>query len=74
MVLLRSSITRQFCTTTEPSGILRMGGVGSCDVMFEVYHLRSLAKSWSASPDSEVGVNGSSLTWLLREVFTGDLT
>lgn len=36
-----------------------------------VYHLRSLAKSWSASPDSEVGVNGSSLTWLLREVFTG---
>eukprot|EP00434_Breviolum_minutum_P038655 symbB.v1.2.034296.t1/scaffold4400.1/size40136/1 len=36
-----------------------------------VYHLRSLAKSWKNPPDSEVAVNGSSLTWLLREVFTG---
>lgn len=37
----------------------------------QVYHLRSLAKSWKNPPDSEVAVNGSSLTWLLREVFTG---
>ena len=68
MVLLRSSVTRQFCTTAEDS----WASLGS--LAHEVYHLRSLAKSWSASPDSEVGVNGSSLTWLLREVFTGDLT
>ena len=37
----------------------------------QVYHLRSLAKSWKNPPDSEVAVNGSSLTWLLREIFTG---
>ncbi|CAJ1373862.1 unnamed protein product [Effrenium voratum] len=34
-----------------------------------VYHMRSLAKSWK--PGEACEVHGSSLTWLLREVFTG---
>lgn len=36
-----------------------------------VYHMRSLVKSWKKLSETEVGVNGSSLTWLLRELFTG---
>eukprot|EP00913_Durusdinium_trenchii_P031960 g29933.t1 len=33
--------------------------------------MRSLVKSWKKLSETEVGVNGSSLTWLLRELFTG---
>ena len=51
---------------------------GRCLVFFllrpEVYHLRSLVKSWKTLPETEVAVNGSCLTWLLRDVFTGRLS
>ena len=54
------------CTETR---VQAMVSIDPC--ISQVYHLRSLAKSWKNPPETEVAVNGSSLTWLLREVFTG---
>ena len=40
-----------------------------CSFDAEVYHMRSLVKSWRSGEPGDV--NGSYLTWLLRDLLTG---